>query len=91
MDRPTAEKLAAALKKLDVQLNAVVAIVETIDDVAEKKVLRDALGETIFASFDVLWPLIRQYPDLDPDKGTEWHRDREARRAELKGPPESDA
>jgi hypothetical protein len=91
MDRPTAEKLAAALKKLDVQMNEVVAIVETIDDVAERKALRHALGETMCASFDVLWPLIRQYPDLDPDKDTQWHKDREARRAERKGSPESDA
>jgi len=71
-------------------MNEVVSIVETIEDAAEKKVLRHALGETMCASFDVLWPLIRQYPDLDPDKDTQWHKDREARRAEREVPSENE-
>jgi hypothetical protein len=91
MDRPTAEKLAAALAKLDAQFNEVVGVVETIEDVAEKKELRRALGESMTASLDALWPLIRQYPDLDPDKDTQWYKDREAKRAARKSPPESDA
>jgi Zn-dependent oligopeptidase len=91
MDRPTAEKLAAALAKLDAQFNEVVEIVETIEDVAENKELRRALGEAMCASMDTLWPLIRQYPDLDPDKDTQWYKDREAKRAARKSPPESDA
>jgi hypothetical protein len=91
MDRPTAEKLVAALAQLDARMNEVIAIVETIGDPVEKKELRHPLGEMMCCSFDVLWPVIQQYRDLDPDKDTEWYKELRAKRAARSGPTESDA
>lgn len=91
MDRPTAEKLVEALAHLDARTNDVITIVETIADSGERKALRRALGEVMGGSFDVLWAVIQQYRDLDPDKDTEWFRELKTRRAARNGPPESDA
>ena len=91
MDRPTAEKLAQVLLSVDAQVNALAQIVETIPDPAEQKELRRAIGTIFEGSFDVLLPVIRQYPEFDPDKDTEWFKEMKARRAARQAPPESDA
>jgi hypothetical protein len=91
MDRPTAEKLAQALLAHDTHVNAICEIIETIPDAGERKDLRRAIGVIFEGSFDVLLPVIRQYPEFDPDKDTEWFKAMKARRAARNGPNESDA
>ena len=91
MDRPTAEKLAQALLKHDAHVNAICEIVETIPDASERKELRRAISGIFEGSFDVLMPVIRQYPEFDPDKDTEWFKEMKAKRAARNGPTESDA
>jgi uncharacterized protein YutE (UPF0331/DUF86 family) len=91
MDRPTAEKLAQALAAHDAHVNSLCEIVETISDPAERKELRRAIGAIFECSFDLLLPVMRQYPEFDPDKDTEWFKEMKARRAARNAPPESDA
>jgi hypothetical protein len=91
MDRQTAEKLAQALVAHDAHVNSICEIVETIPDAAERKELRRAIGAIFEGSFDVLLPVMRQYPEFDPDKDKEWFKEMKARRASRNGPTESDA
>lgn len=68
MEKSSAEKVIKAVLQLDVQLNEVDAQLRELPDDAERKALLRALG-TIILDLDseLIRPLVRQYPDLDPD------------------------
>lgn len=91
MDRSTAEKLAQALVSHDAHVNAICEIVETVPDAEERKELRRAIGAIFEGSLDLLLPVIRQFPEFDPDKDTEWFKEMKAKRAARNGQTEGDA
>lgn len=69
MDRPTAKRMIELLLSLDVPLNEASALTETIADTEERRAVRRALGDiTARAYTDLIRPIVRQFPDLDPEK-----------------------
>jgi len=70
LDRATAEKLMAIYHKLNGPLNEAAAVIGTIQDQEEQRRLRRPLGEVMQAVWlELMQPIVRQHPDLDPDKG----------------------
>jgi len=43
-------------------------MISKLPDTNEQKQLRRCLGELMNANFDLMLPIIRAHPDLDPDK-----------------------
>jgi hypothetical protein len=72
MDEQTVEKFAAGLKGVVTHFNALSELSMSIPDEPERQALRSALGRLMVGlDADVIRPLARQYPHLDPveDKG----------------------
>jgi hypothetical protein len=69
LDRATAEKLMALYQKLNGSLNEAAEVIGAIRDQEEQKRLRRPLGEVMQSVWlDLMQPIVRQHPDLDPDK-----------------------
>lgn len=69
MDRKIAEQLVDVTLSLDGPLNQATALSFEIADPEEQKAVRRVIGETTGRLYtDLLIPIIRQYPDLDPEK-----------------------
>ena len=69
MDRPVAEKIIELVKLSDKTLHQLHLAIDEIGDVDEKKKLRRAWAVVIGEIYKgILVPVLRQYPDLDPDK-----------------------
>jgi hypothetical protein len=69
MDRIVAEQLMELLLALDGPLNRATELTEKITDLEERKVVRRGIGEiTARAYTDLIRPIVRQFPDLDPEK-----------------------
>lgn len=69
MDRSIAEQLMKSLLELDAPLNRATELTEKIADPEERKAVRRGIGElTLRAYTDLIRPIVRQYPDLDPEK-----------------------
>jgi hypothetical protein len=55
--------------RLNGSLNDAAAVIETVSDREEQKRLRRPLGELMQSVWtDLMQPIVREYPDLDPDK-----------------------
>ena len=69
MEKSSASEVIEAVLRLDQQLNEIDAQLRGLPDDAERKTLLRALG-TVIAELDsgLIRPLVRQYPDLDPDR-----------------------
>ena len=69
MEKSTAAGIVKALTELDHQLNDIDAQLRNLPDEGERRVLLRALGSIIAdLDSDLIRPLVRQYPDLDPDR-----------------------
>ena len=69
MDRETAESLMASLLKLSEPLNSATHAINRISDKEEQAKARRVIGEIMNKTYtELMMPIIRQYPDLDPDK-----------------------
>lgn len=69
MDRKIAEQLIDLALALDGPLNQATALSLQIEDLEEQKAVRRVIGETTGRLYtDLIVPIIRQYPDLDPEK-----------------------
>jgi hypothetical protein len=70
VDRKIAEKLVEHFIELDGPLNAAAHLAETIDDPATKRQMKGAIADVVLAVYsDLIRPIVRQYPDLDPKDG----------------------
>jgi len=69
MDRDTAEKLVAIYHRLDNCLNEATALIGTIPDAEEQRRFRRPVGEMMQSAWaDLMLPIFREFPDLDPDE-----------------------
>jgi hypothetical protein len=69
MDRITAEQLMRTLMVMNEQLNLATSHVGKINGKDEQESLRRAIGSVIQTIYiDLMRPVIKQYPDLDPDR-----------------------
>lgn len=70
MDRQTAEDLMAALVELDGPFSKAAEVTLRIEDREERVKIREGLGGVIGRVYtEVMMPILKQYPDLDPDRG----------------------
>ena len=57
-------------------MNDVASIIEKINDEEEKRKFRKGIGCLMGKLYtDIMHPIIRERPDLDPDRTTEWFKD----------------
>lgn len=69
MDRDVAELLMRSLVALGEPLNSIAEIVERVADEGDRATLRRGVAEVMARVYtDLQLPIIRQYPDLDPDR-----------------------
>lgn len=69
MDLATAERMIKLLMSLDTPLNEATALAETIPDLEERKAVRRAIAEITARTYtDLIRPIVRQFPELDPEK-----------------------
>jgi len=69
LERSDAEKLLRAAVGLDAQFGALDTVVSQIPDEVERKALARELGDLIGRVNDAfIRPIVRQFPDLDPDE-----------------------
>ena len=68
MDRNTAERLLQLYSQVGELFNQATAVIGELPDKDEQKHLRRPLG-TVMANLwtDLMLPIVRQFPDLDPD------------------------
>ena len=69
MDRAIAEQLMQKYLELSEPLNLATDLTDRIENKEEKELIRRGIG-TVMAKIyiDLMRPIIRQYPDLDPDR-----------------------
>ena len=76
MDKHLAEQLMKKLHSLDEPINDACELVEQIADEHEMRRFRKGLGELMGHIYtDLMIPILRQYPDLDPDKDVVFEED----------------
>jgi hypothetical protein len=69
MDKNVAKLLMKKLLEVGGSLSSVTLLVNEIDDKDEQKHLRKSIGEIMSRLYtELMVPIIREYPDLDPDK-----------------------
>ena len=68
MDRDLAEKIVKGVLDLSPPLNALDKLSEQIADCEAAREFRRALGELMGSTLALLRPIVRQFPDLDPDR-----------------------
>jgi hypothetical protein len=70
MERKLAEQLIQHFLALDKPLNEAGQLVETIDDAALQLKMKGAIADVVLSVYtDLIRPLVRQYPNLDPKDG----------------------
>ena len=81
MERAIAERLTLIFRGLNAPFNEAAALIETISDEAAKNELRRGLGEVMGRTFtDLMVPVVRRHPDLDPDKDSGWLQELRAKK-----------
>jgi len=68
MDRNLAERMVKAIDDLNQTMNALDSLSAEIADENESREFRRTLGTVMAESVGLLMPIIRQFPDLDPDR-----------------------
>ncbi len=80
MDRVVAEKLIETLRRFDEPFNVATELTDQMTDESEARAVRRGLAEILTRIDDVIRPVVRQFPDLDPDKNEPWYREMIAKR-----------
>ncbi len=69
MDKEIARKLIEFAIALDKPLNDATALTGQISDTDERKAVRRAIAEITGTAYsELIRPILRQYPDLDPER-----------------------
>jgi hypothetical protein len=69
LEKQTAEALMKSLGELSSSMNTVAADIERVEVVEQKLHLRKGIADMMGALYaDLMRPIIREYPELDPDK-----------------------
>jgi hypothetical protein len=70
VERKLAEQLIGHFLALDKPLNDAAHLVETIEDAAVQRQMKGAIADVVLSVYtDLIRPIVRQYPDLDPKDG----------------------
>ncbi|MCB1832184.1 MAG: hypothetical protein KDH19_01870 [Geminicoccaceae bacterium] len=69
MKKETAIKIINLISKSDAIFNQMSEVSLEIEDEIERVSIREGVGKSVgFLYTDVIIPILREYPDLDPDK-----------------------
>jgi hypothetical protein len=69
MERALAVSMMSTLMQLSENCNEVASFVEQVSNDDERKRLRRPLGDLMGLVYtDLMLPILREYPELDPDK-----------------------
>ena len=69
MERETAVRLLAAIDAMAPQFDEITLLTDEIADEAECRAFRETLANALqLLGYDLVMRIVRQYPDLDPDK-----------------------
>ena len=69
MERSVANELMSNVSRLDDALTLIEGSIEKISDEDERKRYKRELGIVMVEIYDkIMRPVIKEYPDLDPDK-----------------------
>ena len=69
MERGTAVQLLSEIEAMAPQFDAITSLTSEIDDEGERKEIRKTLAQAMqLLAYDLVMRVVRQYPDLDPDK-----------------------
>lgn len=68
MDREIARKLIELAVAIDKPLDDATELTAQLSDIEERKAVRRAIAEVTGTAYsELILPILRQYPDLDPD------------------------
>jgi len=85
MEKEIAKKLVIELERLGNMMNDVALIIEEISDEEEKRKFRRGIGGLMGKLYtDIMYPIIREHPDFDPDRNIEWFKDLQKKRKSRK-------
>ena len=85
MEKEIAKKLVIELERLGNVVNDVALIIEEISDEGEKRKFRKGVAGLMGNLFtDIMHHIIREHPDLDPDRNTEWFKELQKKRKSRK-------
>jgi hypothetical protein len=68
MDRDLAAQLIRAAVATADQVNVLVALIEKVVEDEQRAALRQCAGNLMEGLYDLMAPILRQHPDLDPYK-----------------------
>lgn len=68
MNRDVAERMMEDLLSLSGPINSVTHLTKQIENIDEQQEIRRRLAGIMSEVYDLMMPIIRQFPDLDPDK-----------------------
>ena len=69
MQKETAARLLEAALSLDAGINRLDSLISRLDDPAEKAEFIEALGNVLqILTKDFVFRIVREHPELDPDK-----------------------
>lgn len=69
MNKNEAKAIMLACSEINSYLNNAALVADTLEDPAIQRALRDELGNAIVKIYgDLMRPVIKEFPDLDPDK-----------------------
>jgi hypothetical protein len=69
MNKDRAKKILNEIKDMDSSFGKLSELVHGISDESERKLYAKRLGDILGRIYtDLMVPIIREYPDLDPDK-----------------------
>ena len=81
MEKEIAKNLMIELERLGNVMNDVASIIEKIDDEKEKRKFRKGIGGLMGKLYtDIMYHIIHENPDLDPDRNTEWFKELQKKR-----------
>ena len=69
MDKEVAKSFIALAVAMDANIVSMFAEVEKIADLNQKERFKKAVGDLMgYIARDIIFPIVDEYPDLDPDK-----------------------
>lgn len=69
MDKNRAKLILDHIKSMDGSFGKLSELVDGISDETERKLYAKRLGDTWGIIYtEIMFPIVREYPDLDPDK-----------------------
>jgi soluble cytochrome b562 len=68
MEKTLALQIMQAIQAAESQVNILESLSEKITDDPERKAFRRHLAEVMIGYVDIQMSIVRQYPDLDPDR-----------------------